>query len=64
MKVVVEIIIEKCSQCPNCKYEGTSWSEDVYSCKKTGYEINPDTIPSTCPFIESTINKLMNKDER
>lgn len=59
MKVIVEIVVDKCSDCPNCKYDGTSWSEDMYSCKETGDEINPDTLAKSCPFIESTINKLM-----
>lgn len=58
MKVIVELEIENCNDCPYFKYEGTSFSEDVYSCRKTKSEVNGDGIPNDCPFIESTMNKL------
>jgi hypothetical protein len=58
MKVIIELEVENCKDCPNYNYEGTSWSEDVYTCKKTKCEVNGEGIPSNCPFIESTMEKL------
>lgn len=58
MKVIIELEVENCSDCPNYKYEGTSWSEDVYTCKKLNCEVDGKGIPSNCPFIESTMEKL------
>lgn len=58
MKVIMEIEIENCKECPCYSYRGTSWSEDVYVCTKTGNEVNGDGIPNSCPLIESTIERL------
>jgi hypothetical protein len=58
MKVIIELEVENCKDCPNYTYEGTSWSEDVYTCKETKYEVNGEGVPSNCPFIESTMEKL------
>lgn len=57
-KVIIELEIENCSDCPNYNYEGTSWGEDIYTCKKLNCEVNGKGIPSNCPFIESTMEKL------
>jgi len=59
MKVIIEMVIDKCGDCPYCLYGGTSWSEDVFICKKTENEVNTETIPTTCPFIEKTLDKLV-----
>lgn len=58
MKVIIELEVENCSDCPNYNYDGTSWSEDVYTCKKLNCEVDGKGIPSNCPFIESTMEKL------
>ncbi len=62
MKVIIELEVENCSDCPNYKYEGTSWSEDIYTCKKLNCEVDGKGIPSNCPFIESTMDKLRQLD--
>jgi hypothetical protein len=58
MKVIIELEIENCSECPNYNYEGTSCSEDVYTCKETKCEVNSEGVPNNCPLIESTMEKL------
>lgn len=58
MKVTIELEVEKCSDCPNYNYEGTSWSEDVYTCKILNCEVDGKDIHRNCPFIESTMEKL------
>jgi hypothetical protein len=61
MKIIIEIEIENCRDCPNYSYGGTSFSEDVYICNKINREVCGDGINSNCPFIESTIDKLREK---
>ena len=63
MKVIMEIEIENCKECPCYSYQGTCWSEDVYVCAKTGQEVSGDGIPNGCPLIESTIEMLMRKNK-
>ena len=63
MKITVELEIENCKECPHYNYEGTSWSEDVYACKKTNSEVDGDGIPNDCPFIKSTLEKLQQKSK-
>ncbi len=58
MKVIIELEVQNCSECPNYNYEGTSLSEDVYVCKKINSEVDGKGIPNNCPFIESTMEKL------
>lgn len=58
MKVIIEITIDKCKDCPFIKYEGTAWSEDVYTCTKLDTSVDTEAIHSNCPFIETTINRL------
>lgn len=59
MKVIIEKLVKKCGDCPFHEYGGTQWSEDIYICKKTKMEIDLDIIPKSCPFIESTLNKVL-----
>lgn len=58
MKVVYELEIENCKDCPNYSYAGTSWSEDVYECSKNKNVVNGEGIPNDCPLIESTMERL------
>lgn len=58
MKVIVNLEVENCKDCPHYNYEGTSWSEDIYTCNKTGKEVEPNGVSQTCPFIP-TMDKLI-----
>ena len=58
MKVLVSLEVENCKDCPHYNYEGTSWSEDIYTCNKTGKEVEPNGVSHTCPFIP-TMDKLL-----
>lgn len=58
MKVIVELEVENCKECPHYSYEGTSWSEDVYLCLKTDKEVSGDGISKECPFIETTLDRI------
>lgn len=58
MKVTVKLEVENCKDCPHYEYEGTSWDEDIYTCKKTGKEVESNGISHSCPFIP-TMNKLL-----
>jgi hypothetical protein len=58
MKVIVELEIENCSECPHYRYDGEIWSESVYTCTKTGYGVDGEGIPPCCPLIESTMERL------
>lgn len=63
MKVIVELEIDKCSDCPHCNYSGESWGEEIYVCKKENDKSMFDTqsIPQWCPLIEKTIEILRKK---
>lgn len=62
MKVIVQQEIDKCQNCPFIEYGGTSFSEDVYYCKKTGKDVGSGrTIPNHCPLIEETMEILRKK---
>lgn len=54
MKVLVQIEVEDCKNCPYYEYGGTSWGEDFYTCKKSDIEVEPNGVPNNCPFIPST----------
>lgn len=58
MKVIVNLEVENCKDCPHYNYEGTSWSEDIYTCNKTGKEVEPNGVSHSCPFIP-TMDKLL-----
>ena len=59
MKVIVELEIEKCEECPHFTCTGYSWNEPCYECKKSGRElVDGDDIPNHCPLIESTMERL------
>jgi hypothetical protein len=58
MKVIVNLEVENCKDCPHQEYGGTSWGEDFYICKKSGLEVENEGIPSNCPFIP-TMDKLL-----
>jgi hypothetical protein len=51
--VIVPVKIFKCSECPFYKYEGTSWSEDIYICSKLNIEVDPEEIDYRCPYLEN-----------
>jgi len=57
-KVIMEIEIQNCKECPCYSYQGTSYSEDVYICTKNNREVDGYGIPDYCPLIESTIERL------
>lgn len=63
MKVIAEIEIEKCEDCPHCHYVGDDWGDSIYGCKKESDKSMFDIqqIPSWCPLIESTMEILRNK---
>jgi hypothetical protein len=58
MKVIVELEIENCSECPHYRYDGEFWSESVYTCTRTGDSVDGDGIPPHCPLIESTMERF------
>ena len=60
MKVIIELEIENCKDCPHFQYEGTQFDEDVYGCTKTQHIVSEDGIPNDCPYIETTMEKLRN----
>lgn len=64
MKVFVELEVENCRECPNCKYSGEDWGEDIYMCEKTNQEVPDKGISKDCPFIEETLEKLHKRLEK
>lgn len=59
MKVILELEIEKCKDCPRMEYVGDSWGEPIYECSETGKDVGEgDCIPTHCPLIESTMELL------
>ncbi len=58
MKVIVELEIENCSECPHYRYDGEVWSESVFICSITGDSVGGVGIPQCCPLIESTMERL------
>lgn len=65
MKVILELEIENCEDCPNFEYIGDSWGEPCYNCKKTGYDVGEgEGIPNHCPLIESTMKRLRELHKR
>ena len=65
MRVIIEKEVAKCNDCPFFEYTGESWGEPCYECTKTGMDVGDGkSVPSHCPFIESTMEKLRNKSEQ
>lgn len=66
MKVIVNLEVENCKDCPHYEYGGTSWSEDIYTCNKTGKEVESNGISMHCPFIPTmeTLIKSYNELEK
>jgi len=58
MKVIIELEVENCKDCPNFQYEGTQFDEDVYGCTRLQHLVGEIGIPNDCPYIESTMQKL------